>query len=164
MSIDGGLLDRRSFVNGLSTSLSFTLVPQALANEKGQRSSVNTTVEAQISDAEDRLRTAMLRSDVGVLSELLAPELIFTNHLGQLQGRESDIAAYRSGMLKIEHLVLSEQHILVVHEVGIVSVRAQLTGTYNGNPANGTFRFTRVWSLSPDRSWHVVAAHSGLVV
>ncbi|MBB5340531.1 nuclear transport factor 2 family protein [Tunturiibacter gelidoferens] len=122
------------------------------------------TIEAQILDAEDRLRIAMLCADVVVLSELLAPELIFTNHLGQLQGRESDLAAYRSGVLKIEQLVPSEQHILVAHEVGIVSVRVQLTGTYNGTPANGSFRFTRVWSLSPDRSWHVVAAHSGLVV
>ena len=50
---------------------------------------MNLTVESQISDAEDRLRSAMLSSNVGVLSELLAPALIFTNHLGQLQGRES---------------------------------------------------------------------------
>jgi ketosteroid isomerase-like protein len=136
----------------------------ALASIEEQRSAVNLTVELQISDAEDRLRSAMLSSNVGALSELLAPELIFTNHLGQLQGRENDLAAYRSGILTIEHLVPSEQHILVVHEVAIVSVRVQLTGTYNGSPANGTCRFTRVWSLSPDKNWHVVAAHSGLVV
>jgi ketosteroid isomerase-like protein len=157
-------MNSRNFVTGFSTACSLTLVRGALASIEEQRSAVNLTVELQISDAEDRLRSAMLSSNVGALSELLAPELIFTNHLGQLQGRENDLAAYRSGILTIEHLVPSEQHILVVHEVAIVSVRVQLTGTYNGSPANGAFRFTRVWSLSPDKNWHVVAAHSGLVV
>jgi hypothetical protein len=56
---------------------------------------MNPTMEAQITDAEDRLRAAMLSSDVEVLTELFAPDLIFTNHLGQLQSRESDLAAYR---------------------------------------------------------------------
>jgi hypothetical protein len=123
-----------------------------------------SAVKSQVVDAEDRLRTAMLSSDIEVLSELLAPNLIFTNHLGQLQSRENDLAAYRSGMLKITQLVPSEQHILVIHEAAIVSVRVQVRGQYNGAPANGTFRFTRVWSHSPDKTWHVVAAHSGLVV
>jgi hypothetical protein len=60
---------------------------------------MNGTVEAQILDAEDRLRTAMLNSDLAVLDELLAPELIFTNHLGHLLGKEDDLAAYRFGSL-----------------------------------------------------------------
>jgi hypothetical protein len=44
---------------------------------------MNRAVEAQILNAEDKLRTAMLSSDVNALDELLAPELVFTNHLGQ---------------------------------------------------------------------------------
>ena len=121
------------------------------------------STEAQVLEAEDRLRTAMLQSDIKALSELLAPDLLFTNHLGQLQSRESDLDAYRSGKLRVEQLVPSEQKILMVHDVAVVSVRVQVTGTYNGAPANGAFRFTRVWSLSPANTWHVVAAHAGLV-
>jgi ketosteroid isomerase-like protein len=124
---------------------------------------MNQIVEAQIVDAEDRLRTAMLRSDASALDELLAPELIFTNHLGQLLGKEDDLAAYRSGKLKVKHLKSSEQHVRLSGDVAIVSVRVQLSGTYDGNPANGDFRFTRVWALSPHKAWHVVAAHAGRV-
>ncbi|MDK1044873.1 MAG: nuclear transport factor 2 family protein [Anaerolineales bacterium] len=40
--------------------------------------------EAKILKYEERLRKAMLRSDVSALDQLLAPELIFTNHLGQV--------------------------------------------------------------------------------
>jgi len=45
---------------------------------------MDQTVETQIIDAEERLRLAMLASDVGTLDELLAPELIFTSHLGEV--------------------------------------------------------------------------------
>jgi ketosteroid isomerase-like protein len=124
---------------------------------------MNRTVETQIMGAEDRLRTAMLSSDVSALDELLASELIFTNHLGQLLDKENDLAAYRSGILKVKELKPSEQHIRLAGDVAIVSVRMQLSGTYDGNPANRDFRFTCVWALSPNKAWHVVAAHAGLV-
>jgi ketosteroid isomerase-like protein len=124
---------------------------------------MNRTVEAQIVDAEDRLRTAMLASDVSALDELLAPELIFTNHLGQLLSKEDDLAAYRLGMLKMKALKPSEQHVRLNGDVAIVSIRMQLSGMYDGKPAIGDFRFTRVWALSPLKTWHVVAAHSSLV-
>ena len=124
---------------------------------------MNRTVEVQILDAEDQLRTAMLRSDVSALDELLSPELLFTDHIGQLLGKENDLASHRSGMLKVEELKPSEQHILINGAVAIVSVRMQLSGIYNGNPANGDFRFTRVWALSPKKMWHVIAAHVGIV-
>jgi ketosteroid isomerase-like protein len=124
---------------------------------------MNQSAEAQIVDAEERLRTAMLNSDVTALDELLAPELIFTNHLGHLLGKENDLAAHRSGMLKVKELKPSEQHVRVAGDVAIVSVRMQLSGTYDGNPANGDFRFTRVWALSPHKTWRVVAAHAGIV-
>ena len=124
---------------------------------------MNRTVEAQIVNAEDRLRTAMLSSDVSALDELLAPDLIFTNHLGQLLGKEDDLAAHRSGMLKVKELTPSEQHVRPNGDVVIVSVRMQLSGMYDGNPASGDFRFTRVWALSPNKTWHVVAAHSSIV-
>jgi len=61
---------------------------------------MNRTVETQIAEVEERFRTAMLSSDVNVLNELLAPELIFTNHLGQLLGKEDDLAAFDQACLR----------------------------------------------------------------
>jgi ketosteroid isomerase-like protein len=121
------------------------------------------TVETQIINAEERLRLAMLASDVRILSELLAPEIIITSHLGELLGKQDDLAAHESGLIKIHELNPSEQHIQVYGEVAIVSVRMQLSGSYNGNPANGDFRFTRVWAVSAVGTWHIVAAHIGAV-
>ena len=114
-------------------------------------------------NAEHQLRAAMLSSDVDALDKLLAPGLLFTNHLGQLLGKEGDLASYRSGLLTVRELKPSEQHVRIEGHVAILSVRMQLSGTYDGSPANGDFRFTRVWALSPMKTWHVIAAHSSVV-
>ncbi len=112
---------------------------------------------------EDRLKTAMLNSDTATLNELLSPDLIFTNHLGHLSGKEDDLAAYRSGVLKVVSLEPSEQHVRALGDVAVVTVRMKLSGMYGGVPANGDFRFTRVWVRSLAETWQIVAAHAGQV-
>ncbi|HEY1804657.1 MAG TPA: nuclear transport factor 2 family protein [Terracidiphilus sp.] len=95
--------------------------------------------EQQIALVEDRLRTAMLRSDVAALDELLAPDMLFANHLGQLPGKNDDLAAHRSGAIQIASLDCSEQRIMLIGGVAVVSVRVQVAGKYNETPTSGDF-------------------------
>lgn len=121
------------------------------------------TVKTEIIELEERLRQAMLASDVSVLDELLAPEIIITSHLGELLRKQDDIAAHKSGLIKIHKLKPSEQQIKIYGEIAIVSVRMHLSGTYNGSPSSGNFRFTRVWRVSSTGTWQIVAAHISMV-
>jgi ketosteroid isomerase-like protein len=121
------------------------------------------TIETQIINIEEQLRQAMLASDVNVLNELLAPDIIITNHLGALLTKQDDIAAHQSGLIKIDELTPSDRQIKIYGDMAIVSVRMQLSGSYNNSPANGDFRFTRVWAISAHGTWHIVAAHIGIV-
>ncbi|MGG6266836.1 nuclear transport factor 2 family protein [Leptolyngbya sp. AN03gr2] len=116
-------------------------------------------IKAQIINIEERLRQAMLASDVDVLNELLAPEIIITSHLGELLSKQDDLAAHQSGLFKIQELNPSEQRIQLHGEIAIVSVRMQLMGSYNNSPANGDFRYTRVWAISEHGTWQIIAAH-----
>lgn len=125
---------------------------------------MDKTLESEIADAEERLRLAMLTSDVSALDELLASSLVFTNHLGQRLSKDEDLLAHQSGALTISSLESSDQQITSVDSnVAIVSVRFQVCGKYAGQPADGDFRFTRVWAKSQDSKWQVVAAHASLI-
>lgn len=62
---------------------------------------MNDSNRMQIETCEERLRQAMLHSDVSTLDELLADDLLFTNHLGQLMTKQDDLKAHRTGMVKI---------------------------------------------------------------
>jgi len=124
---------------------------------------MDNQIEHQIIEAEEKLRLAMLHSDVKALDKMLSPRLIFTDHRGHLVGKEEDLAGHKSGALKLDSLSASEQQILLTGDVAIVSVKMQLSGSYNGTPTNGIFRFTRVWSQSGDGTWQIIAGHSGIV-
>ena len=124
---------------------------------------MNGSIKAQILEAEERLRLAMLHSDVTVLDELLAPELIFTTHLGQIMGKADDLAAHRSGALNIREMTPAEQRIQVVGDMAIATVKVSSTASYMGSELDGDFRFTRVWAKSSENSWHIIAAHCSAV-
>jgi len=123
----------------------------------------NITLIEKIKESEKKLRLAMLHSDVTTLNELLAPDLIFTNHLGQLITKQDDLDAHQSGMLKIKKITTSEQQIQLIENVAIVSVRVNIIGSFAGTTSKSDFRFTRVWAKNVNGAWNVVAAHSSLV-
>ncbi len=119
-----------------------------------------TKVENQIQIAEERLRCAMLTSNSEILDELISPELLFTNHMGQVLTKQDDLALHQSGILKFHALDPSESQMKISEKMAIVSVCMKMSGVYNGNPFRGNLRYTRVWHLSQNNAWQVVAGHS----
>ena len=123
----------------------------------------NIAVNQTILDVEERLRQAMLESDVTVLAELLAPELIFTTFLGEAISKEQDLEAHASGFLKIHSIVLSEQHVMTHEETSVVTCLADIDATFNDDRAEQQFRFLRVWRKTPEGGLHVIAGQATLV-
>ena len=121
-------------------------------------------MEKQIKEHEERLKQAMVQSDVVILDALLAPDLIFTNHLGQRMSKQEDLEAHRSGMLKIGEITTSDQAIKILDNVAVVSVQARIVGKFADTVSENDYRFTRVWSKSTNNNWQVIAGHSSIVV
>ncbi len=122
------------------------------------------SIELQIEECEERLRQAMLQSDLAALDELLAPDLMFTNHLGHLTTKQDDLSAHESGLLKIDEITLSDKKLKLDGGVVVVSVKAHLLGAFHAEAFENDIRFTRVWSRSSNASWQVIAAHASIVV
>lgn len=124
---------------------------------------MSSNLQAQILEAEERLRQAMLHSDVDALDELIAPELLFTSHMGQLVTKDDDLAFHRSGILRLKELIPSQQHIQLYTGFAVVSVLMHLLGTYEGAALDASIRYTRVWSISPNGSVQIIAGHASAV-
>ncbi len=113
--------------------------------------------------AEERLRQAMLASDVAALEELLAPELMFTTFLGESISKQQDIDAHASGFLKMHSIALSEQQVMAQPGTWIVTCVAEIDASFDDDRTEQQFRFLRVWAPSPNGGLHVVAAQATLV-
>jgi hypothetical protein len=115
--------------------------------------------EAQVREAEERLRRAMVNNDVGVLDELISPELLFTGHVGQLVTKEDDLAFHRARVLRLTKIEPLEETIQMHPGFAVVSVLLHLVGTFEGAAIDQRMRYTRVWTMSNSGKVQLVAGH-----
>jgi ketosteroid isomerase-like protein len=125
---------------------------------------VSTDVEQHIKANEERLRLAMLASDVAVLDELISSDLIFTNHVGQVFSKQDDLGLHRSGVLTFHTLEPSELHVSPCGPLFVVSIRMNMSGVYGGSPFAADLRYTRIWRCLGDGHWQIAVGHSSAIV
>jgi len=104
------------------------------------------------------LRKAQLASDVSTLDTLIDEQLVFTGPDGALYGKSDDLDAHRRGLIRIDRLDPSEEHIQRFDRIAVVSVRMEMSGAFQGTPFAGPFRYTRVWRAH-ENGWRIVAGH-----
>jgi ketosteroid isomerase-like protein len=107
---------------------------------------------------EAELREAMMANDVPALDRLLDDALMFTALDGAVVGKQEDLAAHRARRLRLTRLDPVDRRVLLFGDIAVVSVQVEIEGTWDGGPAGGTFRYTRVWCRRPD-GWRIVAGH-----
>jgi ketosteroid isomerase-like protein len=115
--------------------------------------------DAEIVALEAAIRTAQLAADVEALDRLIADELLFTGPDGQLATKAQDLAAHRSGAVRIREHIPTELRIRrLSSDAAIVALRARLTVELQGSTVTGTYRYTRIWSREKSR-WRVAGGH-----
>lgn len=97
------------------------------------------------------------------LDRLVDDALVFTGPNGAVYGKEDDLDAHRRGLIRITRLEPSEERIQRLGDITVVSVRMEMTGTFEGAAFAGPFRYTRVWRKKVD-GWRVVAGHVSAVL
>lgn len=112
------------------------------------------SIEQEVREAEEKLRLAMLANDVEALRGLLHDELTFTGPDGDIVYKDDDLDAHSKKRLKLSGLVLEGLEVKVAGPVAHTSVKAQLTGTYDGEKIDGPHKYTRSWKKQDGR-WQV---------
>lgn len=115
-------------------------------------------MESEIIALEEKLRFAMLTSDVNSLDELIADSLFFTAPTGELITKEMDINVHKSGIQKVSKLELIEQKIGFYTNFAVVAAKMQLEGKFGNEQIDGIYCYTRVWAKLQNH-WQVVSGH-----
>ena len=119
--------------------------------------------EASLRACETALRQAQLAGDVRELDRLVDDALVFTGPNGAVYTKQDDLDAHRRGLIRITRLDPSEERIQRFGHIAVVSVRMEMSGSFEGAPFAGPFRYTRVWRAQAD-SWRIVAGHVSAVL
>lgn len=125
--------------------------------------STPTALAQQIIAVEEQLRLGMLSSNLETLDQLIADDLVFTSHLGQVMSKQDDLSFHQGGLCQFQTITYSEQYIQPVGDMVVVSVRVHITGTYSETPFEDDLRFTRLWQRSSQDSWQIIMGHSSVV-
>lgn len=115
--------------------------------------------DAEIVALEADIRRAQLGADVGALDRLISDDLLFTGPDGQLGTKAQDLAAHRSGAVRIrEHEPLELRVRRIGSNAAIVSLHTRMAVEVSGSLVRGTFRYTRVWAHEHG-AWRVAGGH-----
>ncbi|RYD45584.1 MAG: nuclear transport factor 2 family protein [Sphingomonadales bacterium] len=113
----------------------------------------------EIHETEAALRAAMLAGDVAALDALLDDDLCFTDQSGNRLSKADDLAAYKSGRLKLETIdVVGSPIIRRWGDCATVCITSDLAGFDDGESFFGRFAYSRVWHERSGQ-WRVILAH-----
>ncbi len=119
-------------------------------------------LEAEIVACEQQLYKAQLSSDVALLQELLADEVVFVAPSGEIITKQMDLELHRSGGMKVTSLEPQELEIRTLNNAAVAIAKIFLAGSFQGESFSGSFRYTRVWHHT-DKGWRIIAAHCSAI-
>lgn len=122
-------------------------------------------VSSAAAPADDLLRLekvwneAHLHADAAALDNLWDEELVVTVPEMPLFDKKGSLAIWKSGRFKFDRYETSAVKVRIIGETGIVTGRVLRSRTFNGNPKEDNWKFTKVYAKrGPD--WKVVAWHA----
>jgi ketosteroid isomerase-like protein len=111
----------------------------------------------QVEALEEEWRTAQLTGDVAAMDKLLSDDYIGISMTGQVNTKAQQLDRARNHKFVLSRLDLGEMQVKLVGSIAIVTSKAQVVGTNDGVPVQGTFRYTRVYQRLPSGQWKITS-------
>ncbi len=96
-------------------------------------------------EAENKLFSAQLVSNVTVLDQLLYDDLVAVAPTGQIITKEMDLDAHKAKTMSIEDASTEIDDIKITGDTALSIVTMTAKGKISGAPLEGKFRYFRVW-------------------
>jgi hypothetical protein len=113
-------------------------------------------MDTEIRQMEERLRGAMLSSNVAELDALIHDRLLFIGPDSGVYRKDDDLELHRSGQEKLTRVDLKDVQIESHGSTAVAVVVAELAGIFKGQEFEGRYRYIRTWVRSGE-GWQVIA-------
>jgi hypothetical protein len=113
-------------------------------------------MHTEIIKMEERLRIAMLTSNVEALDVLIHDRLLFIGPDGEVYHKTDDLELHRTGQIKFTRIELTDLQIESYGSTAITVALVNLAGTYKGKTFEGCSRYSRTWMYS-NQQWRIIS-------
>ena len=116
-------------------------------------------MENVIKGYEERLRLAMMSSNIEEIDTLFSDDLIFINHLGKCISKDDDISAAKRGGFKLSGIKTKSQDIRIVGDIAVVVSDVELEVIIDDENLSDHLMYTRIWQRFNDE-WRLVGGQA----
>lgn len=101
-------------------------------------------------EAENKLFSAQLVSNVDILDQLLHDDLLAVAPTGQIITKEMDLNSHKAKTMIIENASIEIDDIKITDDTALSIITMTAKGKVMGTPLEGKFRYFRVWKRFDD--------------
>lgn len=101
-------------------------------------------------EAENKLFSAQLVSNVDILDQLLHDDLLAVAPTGQIVTKEMDLNSHKAKTMIIENASIEIDDIKITDDTALSIITMTAKGKVMGTPLEGKFRYFRVWKRFDD--------------
>jgi ketosteroid isomerase-like protein len=105
---------------------------------------------------EQRWTAAELSGNANTLGSMLAEDYLGIAPDGRLDSKADTLRSVRDGLMRFASIKTTTHKIRVYGSTAVVVSTAEVSGTYNGHPISGRYRYTRVYHLD-GAGWKIVS-------
>ncbi len=129
-----------------------------MSQNKNKNIDMAINMEKIIQDLEESLRKAQLSNDVNTLNELISNQLQFVFLDGSVASKSDDLEAHRNKLVIFHSITFTDQIIQTFENLATVTVKAEISGTMNGQDFHGYYRYGRTWAIL-NGLWQLIAGN-----
>ena len=141
----------------LATLLAVAVNGGAAVGQTGMPRAQKHESRHEIDQLEETWRAAILKSNIQVMSGLLADDYMAITASGTLQTKEQALDSLRGGRMHFTTLDISDRKVRFYGATALVTSVADVQGTTGEGEVSGSYRYTRVYVRSATGAWKIVS-------
>lgn len=148
----------RHLIGRMALLVSLLAIPGSLLASEGE----GVRAREELLETDAAWNSLRLEPDVEGLRSLLDDDWLLTHSDGRVQDKAGYLAELAAGQRANQAIANHDVQVRLHGGTAVVTGTSVQSGTRDGQPWSGRFRFTRVW-VRQEEGWRMLASHSSRI-